>query len=103
MKTLRSIALLSLLALSGFAADYSTMTTTEMQAMRGSVPEADRASFQAEMQTRAQAMTQEERQAMTTTMKQSRSGSQDGSGSQMRNSGMRSGSSGGGMQHRGGR
>lgn len=100
MKTLTLVALLSITA---FAADYSTMSTTEMQAMRGNVPEADRTAFQSEMKTRVQAMTQEERQSMQTSMKQSKSGAQDGSGSQMRHGGGQGSGSGGGMQRRGGR
>ncbi|MCK9373316.1 MAG: DUF1104 domain-containing protein [Sulfuricurvum sp.] len=78
MKALTFVALLSVAA---FSADYSTMTMSELQTMRGSVPEADRAAFQAEMQSRVQAMTVEERQAFKEQMKQSRSGAQDGSGS----------------------
>ncbi len=81
MKTPNLIALLSLVALNGFAADYSTMTTAEMQALRGSVPVEDRASFQTEMQTRVQAMTTEERSVFQATMKQSKLGAQDGTGS----------------------
>ncbi len=92
---MKTLALVALLSLTAFAADYSTMTNTQMQEMRGSVPEADRSAFQSEMQIRSQSMTQEER----TSMKQSKLGSQDGSGSQMR----QGGGSGGGMQRRGGK
>ncbi len=80
-----------------FAADYSAMTMEEMKAARGSVSSADRDAFQAEMQTRTQSMSTEERQKMQSEMKQSKSGAQDGTGSQMR----KGGGSGGGM--RGGR
>lgn len=80
-----------------FAADYSAMTMEEMKAARGSVSSADKDAFQAEMQTRAQSMSTEERQKMQSEMKQSKSGPQDGTGSQMR----KGGGSGGGM--RGGR
>lgn len=81
---MKTITLIALLSVATFAADYSTMTATEMQAMRGSVPEADRAAFQSQMQSKVQAMTPEERQSTQTSMKQSKSGAQDGMGSQMR-------------------
>lgn len=100
MKTLTFVALLSVAA---FSADYRTMSTTDMQAMRGSVPEADRAAFQSEMQTRVQTMGTDERQAFQETMKQSKTGSQDGTGSQMRKGSGQGGNSSGGMQHRGGK
>ncbi len=80
-----------------FAADYSAMTMEEMKAARGSVSSADKDAFQAEMQSRTQLMSTEERQKMQSEMKQSKSGSQDGTGAQMR----KGGGSGGGM--RGGR
>ncbi len=99
----KTLTLVALLSITTFAADYSAMTMTEMQAMRGNVPIEDRAAFQNEMKTRTQAMTQEERQSMQTSMKQSKSGPQDGSGSQMRHGGGQGGGSGGGMQRRGGR
>ncbi|MDP3300759.1 MAG: DUF1104 domain-containing protein [Sulfuricurvum sp.] len=93
----KTLTLVALLSITTFAADYSAMTMTEMQALRGNVPTEDRAAFQSEMQTRVQAMTQEERQSMQTSMRQSKSGPQDGSGSKMR----KGGSSGSGMQRRG--
>lgn len=59
MKSLISIALLA----SGvWAADFSHMSTEEMMNMRGSVPVADRPTFQQEMQKRMQSMTPLERQ-----------------------------------------
>lgn len=96
MKILTLIALLSVAA---FSADYRTMSTIDMQAMKGSVPEADRAAFQSEMQTRVQDMSASDRQ----NMQQNKSGSQDGSGSQMRKGSGQGGNSSGSMQHRGGK
>lgn len=91
------IFLLSLLSASAFAVDYSAMTTTELQAMRGTVPAEDRAAYQAEMQTRMKAMTQEEKQSM---MQKSGMGSAAGTGT---GSGSGSGSGmGGGMGSGGG-
>jgi len=59
MKKLITIALLA----SGvFATDFSHMSTEEMMNMRGSVPVADRPTFQEEMQKRMQSMSPEERQ-----------------------------------------
>ena len=75
------------------------MSTTDMQAMKGSVPEADRAAFQSEMQTRVQDMSASDRQ----NMQQNKSGSQDGSGSQMRKGSGQGSNSSGSMQHRGGK
>lgn len=80
-----------------FAADYSAMSMEEMKAARGSVSSADKGAFQAEMQNRMRSMSTEERQALQGEMKQSKSGPQDGTGSQMR----KGGGGGGGM--RGGR
>lgn len=77
---MKALLFVALLGVAAFSADYSTMTLSELQALRGSVPEADRAAFQAEMQSRVQSMTPEERQAFKEQMKQSRSGAQDGSG-----------------------
>lgn len=101
---MKKVSLIILSAVAAFAVDYSTMSTTDMQAMRGSVPEADRAAFQSEMQTRLQSMTTEERQSATSAMKQSKSGPSDGTGSQMRkksgSNGMGAGS-GSGKMYRG--
>ncbi|MDD3595192.1 hypothetical protein [Sulfuricurvum sp.] len=103
---MKKLILVALLSLNIFAADYTAMTMEEMQAMRGTVPVEDRAAFQAEMQTRMQALSPEERQAATATMRQSKSGPADGTGSQMRKGGGSMGSGtggGGGKQFRGGR
>jgi Ca2+-binding EF-hand superfamily protein len=51
-----------LLASGAYAADFSQMSTEEMMNMRGSVPVAERPSFQQEMQKRMQSMSPEERQ-----------------------------------------
>lgn len=88
MKTLSLIALLSV---ASFATDYKTMNMEEMKAMRGSVPIEERAAYQAEMQNRIQSMNQEERQTMQKNSIQNKFGHQNGSGSQMGQSG--------GMQH----
>ena len=103
---MKKLTLVALLSLNIFAADYTAMTMEEMQAMRGTVPVEDRAAFQAEMQTRMQALSPEERQDATATMRQSKSGPADGTGSQMRKGGGSMGSGtggGGGKQFRGGR
>lgn len=103
---MKKITLIALLSLNVFAADYTAMTMEEMQAMRGTVPVEDRAAFQAEMQTRMQSITPEERQAAASSMRQSKSGPADGTGSQMRKGESSMGSSmggSGGKQFRGGR
>lgn len=105
---MKKVTLIVLSAIAAFAADYSTMTMEQMQAMRGTLPVEERPAFQAEMQSRLQAMTPEERQAATSTMKQSKSGPMDGTGSQMRQGGgqgggMGSSGTGGGKMYRGGR
>jgi hypothetical protein len=72
-----------LMGMSLFGADYSVMTTEELQAMRGSVPVEEREAFQAEMQNRVKAMNTEEREEFTASMKKSKSGPMDGTGNQM--------------------
>lgn len=84
-------------SISVWAADFRSMSTEELQAMRGSVPADEKAAFQSEMQSRLQSMSSEERQAATASMKQSKSGPADGTGSQMRQGGGMSGSMGGSM------
>lgn len=59
---MKRVMVMALLASATWAADFSQMSTEEMMNMRGSVPVADRPSFQAEMQKRMQSMTPEERQ-----------------------------------------
>lgn len=71
-------------ASSAFAADYSSMSVTDLQALRGTVPVEDRAAFQSAMQSKMQALPVEDRKAAAGAMRQSGSGSMDGSGSQMR-------------------
>lgn len=103
---MKKIMFIALLSFSAFAADYSSMSITDMQAMRGSIPETDRAEFQSAMQSKMQTLTPEERQAATSAMRQSKSGSTDGTGSQMRKgsgSGGVGGGTGGGKMHRSGR
>jgi hypothetical protein len=102
----KTITFITLLSAAALAADYSTMTMEQLQAMRGSVPTEERAAFQAEMQTRIQAMNPEERQETLKAMRQSRSGPMDGTGSQMRQGGGQGNmgmGTGGGTQRRGGR
>ncbi len=79
MKT-KLLALISAAMLSTalFAADYSSMSTEELKALRGKVAPEDRAAFQTEMQKRASQMTPEERASM----RKSQSGAKDGSGMQ---------------------
>jgi hypothetical protein len=95
--TMKKITLIALLSLNVFAADYSSMSITDMQAMRGTVPEADRTDFQSAMQSKMQTLSPEERQA-TSSLKQIKSGSMDGTGSQMR----QGSGTGGGKMYRGG-
>ena len=60
-------SLLSLMAMSvmAFAVDYSSMSATELAALRGTVPTEDKAAFQAAMQSKMATMSAEERQAFT--------------------------------------
>ncbi|PNV83175.1 MAG: hypothetical protein C0627_06475 [Sulfurimonas sp.] len=81
---MKKLSLILLSAVAVFAVDYSAMSTEELRAARGSVAEADRSSFQNEMQSRMQALSPQDREAASSSMRQSRSGAQDGSGSQMR-------------------
>lgn len=84
---MKKVVLAALLVAAGsiFATDYSSMSTEELKAMRGSVPSEDRATFQSEMQKRASTMSAEERASM----KKSKSGPADGTG--MKKGGMGSG------------
>lgn len=101
---MKKIIYISLLSLNVFAADYTAMSMEELQAMRGSVAAEDKAAFQTEMQSRMQALSPEERQAAASSIRQSKSGPADGTGSQIRKGGGSMGSSmggGGGKQFRG--
>lgn len=71
MKTINIIALLSAVALSAFATDYSSMSITQLQALRGNVPTADLSAFQSAMQTKVQALSTADRQALQSSMAQS--------------------------------
>jgi len=85
--------ILSMLAISlSFGADYTQMSTQEMQNMRGSVPEADREAFKSEMQNRVQNMSAEEKDSFKQSNSKggSKQGPQDGTGN------MYKGSNGGG-------
>ena len=59
--------ILAFLALSVlvFAADYSSMSVTDLQSLRGTVPTEDRAVFQASMQEKMQALSPAERATLT--------------------------------------
>lgn len=72
-KTILALATLGVLA---FGADYSAMSTTDLAALRGTVPSTDKTAFQTAMQSKMATATTEERAAM----KQSKSGSADGTG-----------------------
>lgn len=96
---MKKLSLIILSTVAAFAVDYSAMSTEELRSSRGTVAEADRSAFQSEMQSRMQSLSPEERKTASESMRQSRSGSQDGSGSQMRQGGGNSG----GKQYRGGR
>jgi hypothetical protein len=93
--------LLTVCSLSAFSADYSAMTATELQAMRGTVPAEDRAAYQAAVQERMRTMTQEEKQAF---MQNRVSNPSTGSMGSNAGRGMGGGGMGGGGGHgRGGR
>lgn len=96
---MKKLSLFLLSAAAAFGVDYGAMNMEELQAQRGSVAETDRSAYQSEMQSRMQSLSPEERQTASQSMRQSKSGSQDGSGSQMRNGG----GGGGQKQYRGGR
>lgn len=91
---MKKVVLTALLVAAGsiFAADYSSMSTEELKAMRGSVPAEERAAFRSEMQKRASTMSAEERASM----QKSKSGPADGTG--MKKGGMGSGGGMGGGQ-----
>lgn len=100
---MKKVVILSLLAASlCFGADYSQMSTQEMQNMRGSVPSADRDAFQAEMKNRVQNMNQEEKDSFmkNNSKDSSKQGPQDGTGNMYKGSksggGSGSGTRGGG-------
>lgn len=96
----KSLIAACLIGMSVFAADYSAMTTTELQAMRGTVPAEDRAAYQAAVQERMRTMTQEEKQ---TFMQNRVSNPSTGSMGSNASNGMGSGMGGGGGHGRGGR
>jgi len=59
---MKRLMIIAIFASGALAADFSHMSTEEMMNMRGSVPVADRPTFQQEMQKRMQSMSPEERQ-----------------------------------------
>ena len=86
----------TLMSVSLFAADYTQMTTEELNAMRGTVAVEDRDAFRAEMQSRMQAMTAEEREAFIAQRQASGQGRGQGQGQHLRDG------SGAGQMKRGG-
>ncbi|MCI0500715.1 MAG: DUF1104 domain-containing protein [Epsilonproteobacteria bacterium] len=84
---MKKLILTAVLSIAAFGVDYTTMSIDEMQSIRGTVASEDKAAFQSSMQSKMQALSPEERQTYTSGMKQSKSGAQDGTGSQMRKGG----------------
>ncbi len=77
----RLVIALSLAAMSLMAADFSSYTLEELEAMRGTVAVEDRDDFRAEMQSRLQDMTPEERAAYLAARRAAGPvGAQDGTG-----------------------
>ena len=72
-KIILALVTLSIVA---FAADYSSMSVTDLQSLRGTVPTEDKAAFQSAMQSKMATATADERAAM----RQSKSGAANGSG-----------------------
>ncbi|DAB32753.1 MAG: hypothetical protein PWQ42_451 [Sulfurospirillum sp.] len=69
-----------------FATDYTTLSTEELVALRGTVPTEERDAFKSEMQSRASALSYDERVALGITQQKSTTASgygqklRDGSG-----------------------
>lgn len=85
---MKKVLFVALIATSSmFAADYSSMSVSELQALKGSVPADDKPAFQSAMQSKMQSLSPEERKAAASSMGQSKSGPMDGSGSKMRKGG----------------
>lgn len=80
---MKTITLIALLSVAAFATDYSTMSVTQLQALRGNVPAADRAAFQSAMQTKVQTLSTADRQALQSNMAQSNLASHAAMGTQM--------------------
>ncbi len=86
----------SMIVMGLMAADYSQMTTEELNNLRGTVATEDRDAFRAEMQSRMQAMTPEERQTYRADRGNKGQGPRDGSGKGKMNKG--NNGAGGGMK-----
>ena len=71
-----------------FAADYSLMSSEELQSMRGSVPAEERDALKAEMQSRVKSMSQDEKDAFREKNSKggSKHGPQDGTGNMYKGS-----------------
>ena len=59
----KTLSLVALLAMGSWGADYQSMSTEELMALRGTLPVEERPAFRAEMQKRFKTMTAEERKA----------------------------------------
>lgn len=68
---MKTITLIALLSVAAFATDYSSMSISQLQALRGNVPTADLTAFQSAMQTKVQALSIADRQALQSSMAQS--------------------------------
>ncbi len=91
---MKKLALIALLATAAWSVDFSQMSTEELMNMRGTLTQADRPAFKAEMQKRMQTMSPAERQQMM----QGRGGKGMKNGMQGQGRGM--GQGGKGMQNR---
>lgn len=80
---MKTITLIALLSVAAFATDYSTMSVTQLQALRGNVAATDRAAFQSAMQTKVQALSTADRQALQSSMAQTNLASHAAMGTQM--------------------
>lgn len=78
-KIMLALAALSAIA---FATDYSSLSVSELQSLRGTVPTEDKTAFQSAMQSKMPTASPEERSSM----RQSKSGAANGSGNQYRKS-----------------
>lgn len=64
MRTLAYVVVTVLfLVVGSYAADYKSMTTEQLMALRGTLPVEERPAFRAEMQNRFKTMSAEERKA----------------------------------------
>ena len=64
---MKKLLLLGTLSVLAFAADYSTMSLSELSALKGTVPVEERATFKSAVQTKVQTATVEEKAAFRST------------------------------------